>query len=73
MAYNFLKSFFFALRAILVDGGVEIDRNVIQPINLSLNMNRKVFPSKGDGVPQFDISGALESIRVCFHIAHFLL
>ncbi|KAL5966357.1 Vacuolar protein sorting-associated protein 13C [Taenia solium] len=49
--------------AILVDGGVEIDRNVIQPINLSLNMNRKVFPSKGDGVPQFDISGALESIR----------
>ncbi|KAL5112179.1 Vacuolar protein sorting-associated protein 13C [Taenia crassiceps] len=49
--------------AILVDGGVEVDRNVIHPINLSLNMNRKVFPSKGDGVPQFDVSGALESIR----------
>ncbi|CDS40179.1 Vacuolar protein sorting associated protein 13A [Echinococcus multilocularis] len=50
--------------AILVDGGVEIDRNVIQPINLSLNMNRKVFSSKGDGVPQLDVSGALESIRL---------
>nr|CDS30225.2 Vacuolar protein sorting associated protein 13A [Hymenolepis microstoma] len=50
--------------AILNDGGIEVERNVIQPINLMLKLQRKVFPSEGDGIPTFNISGTLESVRL---------
>uniref|UniRef100_A0A5K3F611 VPS13_mid_rpt domain-containing protein n=1 Tax=Mesocestoides corti TaxID=53468 RepID=A0A5K3F611_MESCO len=59
--------------ALLVDGGIAVDRNVIQPINLSLHMSRKVFPSKDDGVPLFVVSGALESVRLSMTFGDYKL
>ncbi|VDO04823.1 unnamed protein product [Rodentolepis nana] len=50
--------------AILKDGGIEVERNVIEPITLTLKLQRKVFPSQGDGIPTFNISGTLESVRL---------
>ncbi|KAM3179598.1 hypothetical protein ACTXT7_000333 [Hymenolepis weldensis] len=50
--------------AILIDGGVEVERNVIEPINLNLKLKRKVFPSEGDSIPAFSLSGTLESVRL---------
>ncbi len=58
--------FFLHFSAILVDGGVEVDRNVILPISLSIHMSRKVFNSPGDGIPTLVVYGSLDSVRVSY-------
>ncbi len=51
-------------RALLIDGGVQADRNVVVPINLSILIKRKVFLDQAPELPNCDVSCTLECISV---------